>query len=1115
MQNEAHQHEDQNTTATSTVETPLASMQAKLAGTKGRLFWRAFEQVAETTEFKEWVEDEFPNRASLLQANRRQFLTLGGAALAMAGLTGCRILAQTKAVPYVRAPEEMIPGNAMMYASTLTRGGYAMGVLVESHEGRPTKIEGNPRHPASLGSTDVFEQAEILTMYDPDRSQSVTLRGEISSWDNLTGILRDVTKTADGNGGAGLHILTDTVTSPLLVSQMGQFQRRYPNAVWHRYEAVGRDNVYAGTQLAFGRPLNPVYRLKSANVILSLDGDFLKTLPGNVRYARDFADGRRVRASSAKMNRLYVAESSYSITGAMADHRFALKPSDVEVFARALHARVTGEGSADLPALVKSEVLDALVKDLKANPGTAVVVPGDEASPAVHAIAHALNSVLGAIGSTVIYTAPVEASTENSTASLKALMDAANAGKVQTLLIMGGNPIYNAPHDLNFADALITKDGKKKVQTVIRLGQYEDETSAYADWHVPEAHPLEAWSDARAFDGTVSIIQPLIAPLFDSKSSHEMLAELLGEPKPGYDTLLDYYRTTYKPAGAVSFEKWFQTVLHDGIVPNTALPAVTVTAPTGLAERLPAPVAGSGLEIAFRLDPTLWDGRYANNSWLQELPKPITTLVWDNAAIISPLTAQKVGLVSAGNKLSITQTDATEFGQSSGKRVVELTFQGQKLQMPVWILPGQPDDVITVHLGFGRTRAGVVGNNQGFNTYLLRSSDSLSYGTGVTLQPTNNEYQLSYTQPHHLLRAEYGEQENRDIYRAGTLKEFIEKKGLMGPEHEAEGAHFGNGVSGDGDSEAYGKGVEAQVTNERPADPYRQQWHYADKSLSNKDGVPSFYPEFSGKGYNQWAMSVDLGTCIGCNACTIACQAENNIPTVGKDEVGRGREMHWIRIDHYYAGMDLVSPESYFMPMMCQHCEKAPCEPVCPVAATIHDHQGLNQMVYNRCIGTRYCSNNCPYKVRRFNFLKWVAGKGGPTTINYDLPVLKMLANPDVTIRGRGVMEKCTYCAQRISVARIDAKKAGREMVSDDVITACQQVCPTRAIAFGDINDANSAVSKLRREPHDYQVLAELNTRPRTTYLARLRNPNEEIVALLGTAGAEVASGTTHTRAQG
>ncbi|MBC8103706.1 MAG: 4Fe-4S dicluster domain-containing protein, partial [Cytophagales bacterium] len=746
-----------------------------------------------------------------------------------------------------------------------------------------------------------------------------------------------------------------------------------------------------------------------------------------------------------------------------------------------------------------------------------------------------------------------------------ALTEAIKAKTVQTLLILGGNPVYNAPRDLNFADTLISKDGKKSVPLVVRMGQYEDETSAYADWHIPESHPLEGWSDARAFDGTVSIVQPLIAPLYESRSVHELLAELLGEPKPGYDILLGYYRSAYKPAGALAFDKWFETVLHNGIVPNSALPTVAVTAPAGLLGRLPAaPAASAGLEIAFRLDPTVWDGRYANNSWLQEIPKPITTLVWDNAAIMSARTAQKIGILSAGNTLGINQTDANDIGQSSGKRVVELTFQGQKLQMPVWVLPGQPDDVVTVHLGFGRRRAGVVGTGQGFDTYRLRSSDSLHYGVGVTVQPTNNEYQLSYTQPHHLLRAEYGEQENRDIYRAATLEEFIAKKGLLGPVHEAgadhgnegqekssgesesghaaesakggEGEHstgtdaggaageshgggghpsMGNGISGTRDSEVYGKGAAGQKQNERAADPYQKQWYYADKSLSNKDNEPSLYPEFSGQNYNQWAMSVDLNTCIGCNACVIACQAENNIPTVGKEQVGRGREMHWIRIDHYYAGTDLVQPESYFMPMMCQHCEKAPCEPVCPVAATIHDHQGLNQMVYNRCIGTRYCSNNCPYKVRRFNFLKWVAGKGGPTTLNYDLPVLKMLANPDVTIRGRGVMEKCTYCVQRISNARIEAKKEYREIQDGEVITACQQVCPTRAIAFGDINNANSEVSRLRREPHDYQVLAELNVRPRTTYLARLRNPNAAILALTGTGAAAVASGADAAKAQG
>ena len=1082
----------------------LGKMGARLAGKTGKPYWKSFDELAQTPEFEQWVEDEFPNRKTLLQVDRRKFLTLGGAALGLAGLSGCRFLPQQQAVPYVRSPEDLVVGKSLVYATALSRAGYGMGVLVESHEGRPNKIEGNPRHPASLGATDVWGQAELLTMYDPDRSQAVINQNEISSWDQFLGVVRQDLKARRKAGGAGLAILTETITSPTLAAQMAAFMAAYPQAKWHAYEPMGRDNVYAGTTQAFGRPLNPVYRLKNANVIVTLDADFLLTMPGSVRYASDYASGRRVRKNNSKMNRMYAIESSYTITGASADHRFPVKPSQIEAIAGALQAAVSG-GATQTVAGISADAFGALVADLQANRGRAVVIPGDEATPAVHALAHAINSAIGAIGSTVVYSAPIEVTPTDKLASLRDLISDMNAGRVQTLVIMGGNPVYNAPADLQFAEALTRHEANKEtVPLRIHFGMYSDETAKMCHWHIAESHALEAWSDVRAFDGTASIVQPLIAPLYDTRSASEFIAELADEPRFGYEIVRDYWEG--QQTGG-NFERWWEMTLHNGVVPNSAAPFVTPT----LAASLPtvAGAGGEGLEVNFRLDPTIYDGRYANNSWLQELPKPITTITWDNAAIISPATAKKMGLI-----YNNSDNDAQNIGQTSGKRVVAVQVNGGSLRMPVWILPGQPADTITLHLGYGRTSAGAVGgtsltDTQGFDVYRLRTADTMGYATGAKVTATNETYEISNTQPHHTMRG-INEEENRKVVVAGTLAEYIKNNGKMsedehipsfpeatgwGHSEEHENERGVTGVDGSLSGIRNDRGhYNNDTTPEVEADWYRKDWKYTEKSSSNKEGWPSLYPEFSNKDFNAWAMSIDLTTCIGCNACTIACQAENNIPTVGKEQIGKGREMHWIRIDHYYAGEDWENPESYFQPVACVHCEKAPCEPVCPVAATVHSHEGLNQMVYNRCIGTRYCSNNCPYKVRRFNFLKWTQGAGGPTTLNFvELPVLKMLPNPDVTVRGRGVMEKCTYCVQRISQVRIEAKKEQREIRDGEIITACQQVCPTQAIIFGDINNPNSQVSKLRSEPHDYSLLADLNTRPRTTYLARVTNPNPAI----------------------
>ncbi|MBB6051070.1 TAT-variant-translocated molybdopterin oxidoreductase [Armatimonas rosea] len=1053
--------------------------------------WKSYAELAETQEYAQWVDDEFPGRATLLDLDRRDFLKLTGAGMALAGLSGCRIMPHVKSVPYVRAPEQQVPGQSVYYATTLESRGLGIGVLVRSYEGRPVKIEGNPEHPSSLGATDAWTQSELLSLYDPERAQSVVERGEIRNWDQFFATARPLLKKEAGSGGAGIRLVTSTIVSPTYAAQIGKFLSKYPSAKWIQWEPLSQSNVRQGTQLVFGKPLSPVYHLEAAKTVLSVDADFLLTLPGAVRYAREFANGRRVREGSTEMNRLYTIESSYSITGASSDHRLALKPTDIERFVRALYAKVTGAGAAPLPAGVDEAFISALADDLKAG---GVVIPGDEQTPGVHAIAHALNAAIGAIGKGVTYHAPIEAKVQDSLVELKQLASDLAEGKVTFLLTLGGNPVYDAPAELKLRELYLSE----KCPLRAHLGRYADETAEVSHWFLPESHGLESWGDLKAHDGTIGLQQPLVEPLYETKTASEVLTLLVDQPFGGMELLRQHY-------ASLSENVWRKAV-HDGVIANSASPAVAVTAAANLLATLPEPPASAELEVNFRPDPTIWDGRYATNTWLQELPKPLTTIVWDNAALISPKTAKKLGLISDEH-----QNDAVNIAQYSGKKLIEVSLGEAKIKVAAWVQPGQPDDTITLYLGYGRTQGGPICEKQGFNVYPLRTSASLNHATGVTVKATNEDYSLAYTQPHHLMRSEVdnaaaealhiNEHENRDIVRSGSLKRFIDTKGRMHEEHHPEPER-----AGEAPHEEHGEEhtVDAASLPTIPADDAfglgRNHWKYVAeeptvKTEVNKEGLISLYPEYSRAGFNAWAMSIDLTTCIGCNACTIACQAENNIPVVGKDQVAAGREMHWIRIDHYFESPDLVNVESHFMPIPCMQCEKAPCEPVCPVAATVHSHEGLNQMVYNRCVGTRYCSNNCPYKVRRFNFLKWTQGAGGPTTLNFfEKPVLKMLPNPDVTLRGRGVMEKCTYCVQRINEVRIEAKKESREIQDGEIITACQQVCPTQAIVFGDINNPKSKVSLLKKQPHDYSLLAELNTRPRTTYLAKIKNPNPALV---------------------
>ena len=976
----------------------LAALRARLAQQPGKAYWRSLEELAETPEFEAYLKAEFPEQApQLLDAvGRRTFLKLMGASLALAGVSGCTRQPAEQVFPYVKAPEEIIAGEPLFFATAMPLSGIGTGLVVESHMGRPTKVEGNPDHPASLGATDLFAQASVLGLYDPDRSQVIRQVGDVQTWAAFTVALKQLMAAEQTRGGAGLRLLSGAVTSPTLAAQIHELLAAYPHATWHQWEPVSRDSAHAATRTAFGRPLDTQYRFDRAERVVSLDADFLGGGPGQVRYVRDYVSRRR---DPEAMNRLYVVEATPSNTGAMADHRLPLRPDEIREFAVAV-ARGIGVPVRQPQGMeAHAKLIDAVVRDLKDHRGRSIVIAGEWAAPGVHLLAHAINAALGNAGTTVLYTEPVEAEPVDHAASLADLVEAMDAGRVELLVILDSNPVYAAPADLKFTERLA------KVPTRIHYGLYFDETAELSHWHVPAAHYLESWSDVRAYDGTATVIQPLIAPLYEGKTPHELLSALLGAPdKTSYDRVRDFWKTRLASG---EFEPQWRKAVHDGVVADSALPTLRpdwVSAPSGwgadVLPPLPAPGAGA-LEVVFRPDPTVYDGRFANNAWLQEVPKALSRLTWDNTAQVAPATAERLGI---GNE-----------------DVVELELDGHTLRAPVWIAPGQAPGVIAVHLGYGRTRAGQVGTDVGVNAYRLRPSTRPWDAPGLVLRKTGAHYPLACTQHHHSM-------EGRELARVGTVE------------------------------------------------TYRKDPHFA---ATESTAELSLFPPFAYEGY-AWGMTVDLNACVGCNACVVACVSENNIPVVGKDQVARGREMQWIRIDRYYEG-DLDNPETIHQPVYCQHCQLAPCEVVCPVNATVHDHEGLNAMVYNRCVGTRYCSNNCPYKVRRFNFALWQ---------NPQSDVLKMVFNPDVTVRSRGVMEKCTYCVQRINASRIRAQREDRPIRDGEILTACQQACPAEALTFGNINDPDAKVTKLKREPRNYALLNDLGTQPRTTYLAGLRNPN-------------------------
>lgn len=1008
-------------------------------------YWRGLGELEGSEEHTKWLEDEFPHRSSLKDVDRRTFLKMAGATALLSGLAGCRaqFMPREKLVPYVKAPEDRLPGATLYYATAVAFQGYGFGVLARSYEGRPIKLEGNPSHPDSLGSTDTFVQAEILNLYDPDRAQSVMHRGLFSTWEEFLTDARQGLAEQNASKGAGIRILTESFTSPTQERILKLFFGRFPQAKWCQFDAAGADNALEGSRLAFRDDVEVVYDLANADVILSLDADFLASAPRWVRATRDYSKRRRIEDREADLNRLYMVESSISSTGAAADHRVPVSPSEVEHVARVIAARLGNPVEvAPLPAGITQKWVDEVVADLISHKGRAVVIAGEYQSPAVHALAAGINEAIGAVGQTVRYVEPVKARPAPAQ-SLRDLVQDINSNKVELLLILGGNPVYGAPADIPLAEAL------PKVKRSVKLGLMEDETSKLCAWSVPESHSLEAWGDLRGRDGTATIVQPLIMPLYTpTRSTIEVLAALLGLKKDAMGLVQD----TWRPRLGANFAKKWEVALNNGVIPNSESPAKQVELRLVMRD---VPKAASGVEAAFIPDPTIFDGRYANNGWLQEMPKPMTKLTWDNAVHMSPKMANELGVKDEQN--------------------VEVKAAGQSVIAPAFIVPGHPERSVTLHQGYGRAHCGKVGMGTGFNFMKLRTSAFLNAGV-VTVAKANGTYPLASAQMHHSM-------EGRDIIREGSLATFAENPRLLSENHHEL----------------------PEVTL------YNQTKEWA------KEGLP------------QWGMTIDLDKCVGCNACAMACQSENNIPTVGKLEVQRGRELHWIRIDRYYkvaegkAQRDVGQPISdasidsgkrsadvldstkittHFMPVPCMHCETAPCEPVCPVAATVHSHEGLNQMVYNRCVGTRYCSNNCPYKVRRFNYFNYQHGAKnldrpyGNTNFvgEKDVPLLTLLSNPDVTVRSRGVMEKCTYCVQRINTVRIHTKKERRDIKDGEVVTACQQACPSQAITFGNIADEKAKVTMLKKQPRNYGLLTDLNTHPRTTYLGRLRNPNPRLV---------------------
>lgn len=1007
-----------------------------MANSSGKRYWRSVSELENSPEFAEFLQREFPVAAAEFPdgISRRRWLQLMAASLALGGLAGCRYR-EEKIVALAKRPEDWVPGKPQRYATSFELAGAARHLLLTCYDGRPIKVEGNPDHPYSLGGTDLFAQACVLDLYDPDRSAAVRQR-ELEqvftkTWDDFREFATQHFQALKAQGGEGLCVLMEPTESAAVHGQLAALKAAFPQAEIFQYTPLDRDNQRRGSELAFGKVVRTHCALDRARIIVCFDADLLGDHPAAIRLARQFADGRDVAAAaepkSSRMNRLYVAESQYSTTGAMADHRLAVRSADIAALVTDVERRVrsllaSGQvPSVDAGGPRRERILQALAADLVEHRGASVIAAGPRQPAEVHAQVARLNALLENVGQTVVYTDEPAAAYAVPCGSLAELTQRMQAREVTTLLLLGGNPLYDAPADLEFALAL------SRVGTVIHLSLHENETSQHCQWRLPQAHPLESWGDCRAYDGTIGVTQPLIEPLLGGKSALELLALLLGE-RTDSQTLVR--QAVERLAGRSLTDLQWQRLLHDGFLADSALPPVSVEL-TPAAAAPPAdgdsPPAADGLEIVFCRSETVYDGRFANNAWLQETPHLISKLTWDNAALMSPATAQRLG-VEIGSR-------------------VRLERDGRSLEIPVFVLPGQADDSIGVALGYGRTAAGLVGGSAregiapvGVDVTPLRTTAAMQFAVGVQVAPLAGRYEFALTQDHHA----------------------IDTVGLA----------------------AIGQRV-GELIREGTLDQYQADPHFAQHGSHE---LQSLWEAISYEGQHAWGMSIDLNKCIGCNACLVACQAENNVPVVGKDQVRRGREMHWIRIDRYFSGHAAEDEQLQVVhqPLMCHHCEHAPCEQVCPVAATVHSREGLNDMAYNRCIGTRYCANNCPYKVRRFNFFNNAKHLDDP-----DRQLLQLAVNPEVTVRSRGVMEKCTYCVQRIQRAKIEARSQGRPIRDGEIQTACQQACPTRAIEFGDLNQPGSRVARAHHDdPRAYAMLAELNIKPRTVYLARIRNPH-------------------------
>jgi molybdopterin-containing oxidoreductase family iron-sulfur binding subunit len=1031
-------------------------------------YWRSIEErgrLADPQQMQRENAAEFPkghfenpptDEAWLV--SRRGLLGAMTATLALVGAEGCRRPVE-KIVPYTKMPEDVIPGIPSHYATVIQRRGDAVGLLVESHEGRPTKIEGNESHGSSLGAADLVTQATILDLYDPERSTEPRKKGASASWGDFEGELSAKLAEFDKDQGARLRVLMPPTLSPTVLRMRGALAQRFPKARVHTWSAVSDSNLREGARIAFGEPVNTLYSYDRARVILSLDSDFLQTESGNVRATKTFSAGRRLRSSRDSMSRLYVVEPTRTTTGMNADHRLRLPATDVERYARALAAELAKNGVSlgdDVERTMAKASTDGLppkwlsgvAKDLAANRGRALVVVGSRQPPTLHALAHAINAALGAPGASLFHAPVADPEELDAVTDLKALTDAMAAGQVEALVILGGNPVYDAPADLAFADKLA------KVPLSVHSSLFVDETSEKCSWHLPRAHAYEAWGDERALDTSVAVRQPLIAPLYGGRGDIELLGLMSGSAETsGHEAVRATVRTATLatrgligcgplvdgkidcrdvagntvPVRGSDVEREWNRALAQGVSSRpSSPPAPRPVRPADIAAALdksvlPAPVGPGALEVTFAPCPKMVDGAHANNTWLQEMPDPVTKLVWDNAAIVSAATAKALGLES--------------------KDMVKIAVGDRSITAGVWVLPGQADNSIALTLGWGRTSSGRIGNGRGFDVYPIRTTAGLGFASAQVTKTGGDPYFFAQTQEH-------SSTEGRPIAHEATLAD------------------------------------------------YKQRPNFAELDSPPLRALPLWNQQDYSQGH-QWGMSVDLNACTGCNACVIACMSENNVPVVGKLEVWRGREMHWLRIDRYWVedpklNATAEDPLTINEPLACVHCEEAPCENVCPVNATTHGPEGLNEMAYNRCIGTRYCANNCPYKVRHFNYLNWHNDAVWKETGG--LPEsLQMQQNPNVTVRFRGVMEKCTYCVQRIQSAKIRAKRELRELKDQEIRSACQQTCPADAIVFGDVNDVNSLVSRWTRTDRRFALLQELGTRPRTTYLGKVRNPNPEM----------------------